>query len=61
MIENPAETKYGEVTQKYMAKVEEIIRRKPEYYLWSHRRWKHSDETIAQMMEMHRQRVNSGV
>lgn len=31
----------GELTQKYMNKVEECIRRNPAPWLWSHRRWKH--------------------
>ena len=26
----------------YIKKMEEIIGEEPEYYLWSHRRWKHS-------------------
>jgi KDO2-lipid IV(A) lauroyltransferase len=25
----------------YIKKMEEVIRKQPEYYLWSHRRWKH--------------------
>ena len=33
---------YGEITKKYMKKLEGIIQRKPENWLWSHRRWKHS-------------------
>jgi KDO2-lipid IV(A) lauroyltransferase len=57
MFDNPASTKYGEITQAYMGKVEEIARRKPEYYLWSHRRWKHSQAEIEQMLEWHWQRV----
>jgi len=57
LIDNPAKTGYGEITQKYMSKVEEIVRKKPQNYLWSHRRWKHSLETIIEMMEWHRERV----
>jgi Kdo2-lipid IVA lauroyltransferase/acyltransferase len=30
-----------EVTEKHVRKLEEIIRDKPEFWLWSHRRWKH--------------------
>jgi KDO2-lipid IV(A) lauroyltransferase len=29
------------ITEKYIRRLEEIIREKPEYWLWSHRRWKH--------------------
>jgi len=36
-----AETKEKEITSKYAKKLEEAILKKPENYLWSHRRWKH--------------------
>jgi KDO2-lipid IV(A) lauroyltransferase len=39
--EHPENTKPGELTEKYMRFVESIVRKKPENYLWSHRRWKH--------------------
>ncbi len=39
--ENSGSTTSGEITEKYMRKLEEIIRKKPEDYLWSHRKWKH--------------------
>lgn len=29
------------VTETHLRRLEEIIREKPEYWLWSHRRWKH--------------------
>ncbi len=31
-----------ELTQKYANKIEEILRKKPENWLWSHKRWKHN-------------------
>ncbi len=39
--EETGNTKPGELTEKYMRFLEQIIIKKPEYYLWSHRRWKH--------------------
>ncbi|MDR2010071.1 MAG: lysophospholipid acyltransferase family protein [Bacteroidales bacterium] len=42
LIDNPSEYAPGEITQIYMNKLEKDILRKPEYWLWSHRRWKHS-------------------
>ena len=39
--ENPKDTETGELTQIYMKAVEDIILRKPENWLWSHKRWKH--------------------
>jgi KDO2-lipid IV(A) lauroyltransferase len=41
LFENPKEVDEVEIIKKYIAKMEEIIREKPEYYLWSHKRWKH--------------------
>lgn len=41
LIEEPAKVSEGEILRVYVNKMEEIIRNQPEYYLWSHRRWKH--------------------
>ena len=59
MVQNPAETGYGEITQKYINILESIIKRNPNNYIWSHRRWKHSPEQIAQMLEWHKERVRN--
>jgi Kdo2-lipid IVA lauroyltransferase/acyltransferase len=37
---NPLELKEGELTEMYARKLESIILKKPENWLWSHRRWK---------------------
>jgi KDO2-lipid IV(A) lauroyltransferase len=42
--EHPTETGPGEITAKYMKRLEETIRNKPEDWLWSHKRWKHKRE-----------------
>ncbi len=39
--EESGNTEPGEITEKYMYFLEQIILKKPEDYLWSHRRWKH--------------------
>ncbi len=31
----------NEITERYARKLEEMIRRRPELWMWSHRRWKH--------------------
>lgn len=41
ITENAAEEEPDYITSRYVEKLEEIIREKPEYWLWSHRRWKH--------------------
>ncbi len=40
-LENPTESEPGVITQLYMNTLEQIIRKKPANWLWSHKRWKH--------------------
>lgn len=41
LIENPSAMSESEIIKTYIRRMEEIIHRKPEFYLWSHKRWKH--------------------
>jgi Kdo2-lipid IVA lauroyltransferase/acyltransferase len=41
---NPVNTKQFEITEKYIRKVEELINKRPEFWLWSHKRWKYNPE-----------------
>jgi len=41
LIENPSEVKPEDIMMAYVDKLEKIIQEEPEYWLWSHRRWKH--------------------
>ena len=41
LFEKPGEMDPKDILLGYIRKSEEIIRQEPEYYLWSHRRWKH--------------------
>lgn len=41
LFENPNSVSGNDIMLGYVKKMEEIIREEPEYYLWSHRRWKH--------------------
>lgn len=41
LFENPSEVSENEIMKSFVAKMEEIIEKEPEYYLWSHKRWKH--------------------
>lgn len=36
------------ITKKYLNLLEKQIRRNPQYYLWSHKRWKHKDAPIPE-------------
>jgi KDO2-lipid IV(A) lauroyltransferase len=38
--ENPADMPDGELTKVYVQFIEDVIRRNPDMWLWSHRRWK---------------------
>ena len=38
---SPEKTSEGEITSIYLRKMEEKINEQPQYWLWSHRRWKH--------------------
>ena len=41
ITDTPQQTEHGEIVEKYVRLLEQTITRKPEYWLWSHRRWKH--------------------
>jgi len=40
LVDEPKETKPYEITEIHVKFLESMIRAKPEYWLWSHRRWK---------------------
>lgn len=42
---NPKEEAFGDITYRHNKMLEECIVRKPEYWLWSHKRWKHSSHS----------------
>lgn len=41
-----------EITDMYMKRLEETIRRAPQYWLWSHKRWKRTREEFDALFEM---------
>ncbi len=42
LFEHPGETSPNEITRAHVRTLESILHERPEYWLWSHRRWKHS-------------------
>ncbi len=42
LIKDPSKVESKEILLTYIRKMEEVIREEPDYYLWSHRRWKHT-------------------
>lgn len=49
LTENPRETAEFEITEMHTRALEKTIREQPEYWLWSHRRWKHDRKKIEMM------------
>jgi KDO2-lipid IV(A) lauroyltransferase len=41
LFQNPAQFSETEIIKTYIQRMEEVIREQPEFYLWSHKRWKH--------------------
>jgi KDO2-lipid IV(A) lauroyltransferase len=44
LFENPKQTKDGEITEAHVRCLEKHIIQQPEVWLWSHRRWKHTQQ-----------------
>jgi len=48
LFKDPKETAEKEITNAHTRFLEEIIRKKPELWLWSHKRWKHKPENFPE-------------
>ncbi|TAI48907.1 lysophospholipid acyltransferase family protein [Flagellimonas allohymeniacidonis] len=44
LTDNPREQSEFELTKAFLKNVESSIREAPEYYFWTHKRWKHRDK-----------------
>lgn len=51
LIEDPSKVSPEEILLSYVRKIEEIIQAEPEYWLWSHRRWKHTRPANIELYE----------
>ncbi|RLD57678.1 MAG: lauroyl acyltransferase [Bacteroidetes bacterium] len=40
LVDNPSGLEEGEITKRFAAKLEDVVRKQPENWLWSHKRWK---------------------
>ncbi len=49
IAENPSQCAPGEITQRYMSKLEEVMRNQPETWLWSHKRWKATKDSNGEI------------
>ena len=48
LAEHAKEFENYEITDQFLRKVEAQIEEAPEYYLWTHKRWKHKDKVPAE-------------
>jgi KDO2-lipid IV(A) lauroyltransferase len=46
LCENSKETKPGEISERHVRHLEKMIQATPQYWLWSHRRWKRTKKDI---------------
>lgn len=51
MIEEPLKANPGDILLKYIHNMEKAIKENPEYYLWSHKRWKHKRPGEYQLIQ----------
>jgi KDO2-lipid IV(A) lauroyltransferase len=51
LSESPSETGKNEITEKFNRTMEKAILARPEFWLWTHRRWKHTPRKLAEMEE----------
>lgn len=49
LTEKPNEEEEFEITKNFNRLLEEQIKNKPEYYLWTHKRWKHKDKVPSDL------------
>lgn len=50
LVEDPRITRDHEITKKHVQYLEKVIQDQPEYWLWSHRRWKYKPEEFNQII-----------
>ena len=50
-LESPKEFKDFEITDAFLREVEDSIREAPEYYFWTHKRWKHRGKEPKNMKQ----------
>jgi KDO2-lipid IV(A) lauroyltransferase len=46
LVDNPSECKPGDITELYFRHLERDIIAKPQFWLWSHRRWKYTKDSL---------------
>lgn len=53
MTDNPNELPEFALTEMYMRELEKSIKQQPQYWLWTHNRWKRTREEFNRLFEIH--------
>jgi len=57
ITEAPRSTGWGEITEQHTRKLEHVIQHQPEFWLWSHKRWKRQiPENLEELRKEQKQR-----
>jgi Kdo2-lipid IVA lauroyltransferase/acyltransferase len=57
LTDSPRECAYGEITEMHTRALEEVVRREPAYWLWSHKRWKREiPEDLVALQQQQREK-----
>ena len=60
IAKNPSRTQPMEITERFNKANEDLIRQYPEYWLWSHRRWKHKRVSPTEQLPINLRSVAKG-
>ncbi|MDQ3192424.1 MAG: lysophospholipid acyltransferase family protein [Bacteroidota bacterium] len=60
LTDNPSQHKPGEITSLFMNALQDEIIRAPEFWLWSHKRWKHKRKSLLKTEQSNTQ-LSSGL
>jgi len=59
LAENPSEIADYEISEAFMKETEKAIREAPEYYFWTHKRWKHMGKAPKKFQQKSDKAVNA--
>jgi len=59
LAENPNEVENYKISEAFMRETEKAIREAPEYYFWTHKRWKHKDKAPQEFQQKPARASNS--
>jgi len=51
ICESAKQTEYGYISEMHTKLLEDVVRKQPEYWLWSHKRWKHSPSEDVEIVD----------